>query len=66
MPGAYQSAPQALESLAVAQPDLVGWYQEQGFVVNKVVQKQRVDAAIASGRSVDDLAVSMRFDLIDR
>jgi GNAT superfamily N-acetyltransferase len=49
-----------------AQPDLVGWYQEQGFVINRVVQRQRVEAAIASGRPVEQLAVSMRFDLIDR
>ncbi|HEU0302017.1 MAG TPA: GNAT family N-acetyltransferase [Longimicrobium sp.] len=49
-----------------AQPDLVGWYQEQGFVINRVAQKQRVEAAIASGRPVEELAVSMRFDLIDR
>lgn len=49
-----------------AQPDLVGWYQEQGFVVNRVAQKHRVEAAIAGGRDVEGLAVSMRFDLLDR
>lgn len=47
-----------------AQPDLVGWYQEQGFTINKIVQKERVDAAIATGRPVEELAVSMRFDLV--
>jgi GNAT superfamily N-acetyltransferase len=48
-----------------AQPALVGWYESIGFAINKVAQKQRVEAAIASNRPVDELAVSMRFDLVE-
>jgi GNAT superfamily N-acetyltransferase len=45
-----------------AEPDLLGWYVRQGFVVNKIVQKQRVEAA-AGKRDPAELTISMRFDL---
>jgi GNAT superfamily N-acetyltransferase len=44
-----------------AQPDLVRWYEGQGFKINKVMQKRRLDAAAARGPS--EIPVSMRFDL---
>ncbi|HEU0012214.1 MAG TPA: GNAT family N-acetyltransferase [Longimicrobium sp.] len=44
-----------------AQPDLVAWYEAQGFRINKVMQKRRVEAAARRG-SVDP-PVSMRFDI---
>lgn len=47
-----------------AQPHLVGWYQSQGFRINKVVQKERIGAA-AGKRDPAELPVSMRFDLQD-
>lgn len=46
-----------------AQPDLVGWYGRRGFVINKLLQKQRLEA-VAGKRDPADLAVSMRFDLL--
>ncbi len=47
-----------------AVPDLLDWYAYWGFRINKMMQKQRLDAA--AGR-VDpaELPVSMRFDLLD-
>lgn len=47
-----------------AQPDLVPWYESQGFKINKGKQKERVQAA-AGRRAPADLPVSMRFDLFD-
>ena len=44
-----------------AQPDLVEWYQRLGFEINRVIQKQRIEAAGA--RNPDEIPVSMRFDL---
>lgn len=44
-----------------AQPDLVGWYEGQGFEINRLIQNQRI--AAAAGRSADEIPVSMRFDL---
>lgn len=44
-----------------AQPDLVGWYEGQGFEINRVIQNQRI--AAAAGRRPDEIPVSMRFDL---
>lgn len=44
-----------------AHPDVVGWYQELGFEINRVMQKQRIEAA--AGRNPDEVPVSMRFDL---
>jgi GNAT superfamily N-acetyltransferase len=46
-----------------AQPDLVGWYTAFGFVPNKTMQERRIQDATAHRRPVEDLAVSMRFDL---
>ena len=45
-----------------AHPDLVGWYEGHGFVVNKLHQKERI-AAAAGKSDPAHLAVSMRFDL---
>ena len=47
-----------------AHPDLVGWYERQGFSTNKTMQKQRVEAA-TSRESGAPLPVSMRFDLLN-
>lgn len=47
-----------------AQPDLVAWYESQGFRINKIKQKERMQAA-AGRRDLADLPVSMRFDLFD-
>jgi hypothetical protein len=44
-----------------AQPDLVEWYQRLGFKINRVIQKQRIEAA--GTRNPDEIPVSMRFDL---
>lgn len=44
-----------------AQPDLVGWYLDLGFEVNKAMQKQRI--AAAAGRDPATVPVSMYFDL---
>lgn len=46
-----------------AQPDLVSWYADQGFVQNKLRQDRRIQEAIARGRDPSTIAVSMRFDL---
>lgn len=48
-----------------SQPDLVGWYEGQGMKRNKEEQKYREHVAREKGRSVEDLAISMRFDLRD-
>jgi ribosomal protein S18 acetylase RimI-like enzyme len=45
-----------------AHPDLVGWYERHGFVVNKLHQKERI-AAASGNADPTRLAVSMRFDL---
>lgn len=47
-----------------AQPDLVGWYERHGFVVNKLHQKEKLAAA---GGTIDPahMTVSMRLDLRD-
>lgn len=47
-----------------AQPDLTRWYEDRGFRINKAEQKQRIDAA-AGRRDPSEVAVSMRFDLLD-
>jgi GNAT superfamily N-acetyltransferase len=44
-----------------AQPDLVEWYQRLGFKINRVIQKQRIEAA--GTRDPAEIPVSMRFDL---
>lgn len=44
-----------------ARPELVGWYERQGFVINKVEQRAREEAAAHRGAS--NIPVSMRFDL---
>lgn len=45
-----------------AHPDLVGWYQKNGFVINKLAQIQRREAT-AGKVDPSELAVSMRLDL---
>jgi GNAT superfamily N-acetyltransferase len=44
-----------------AHPDLVTWYERQGFVVNKIEQRAREEVASRHGASRG--SVSMRFDL---
>jgi hypothetical protein len=46
-----------------AQPDLVPWYERQGFVRNKLAQKRLIADALQHGRDPGRIAVSMRFDL---
>jgi GNAT superfamily N-acetyltransferase len=46
-----------------ARPDLVGWYAKRGFRINKVMQKERIEAATGK-RDPADIPVSMRFDLL--
>jgi GNAT superfamily N-acetyltransferase len=41
--------------------DLLGWYEYQGFVINKATQSAR--EAAGAGRGAENIAVSMRFDL---
>jgi len=48
-----------------AQPDLVGWYEAQGFKHSRFRQGQRVLDALRYGREPGKIAVSMRFDLRD-
>jgi GNAT superfamily N-acetyltransferase len=45
-----------------ARPELVGWYERQGFRVNRVMQNQRVQET-AGKRDPLDIPVSMRLDL---
>lgn len=47
-----------------ARPDLVAWYERQGFQRNNTMQVQRIEDAARFGRKAEDVAVSMRFDLI--
>ncbi len=47
-----------------ARPELVAWYQAQGFAINKVEQNARL-AAVAGDRDPSGLPVSMRFDLLN-
>lgn len=49
-----------------AHPDLVGWYEAQGFKRNRLRQQRRVQDAVAHGRDPATIAVSMRFDLRER
>ena len=46
-----------------AQPDLVAWYEAQGFVRNRLRQQERIDDAIRHRRDPAVIPVSMRFDL---
>ncbi|HEX6041198.1 GNAT family N-acetyltransferase [Longimicrobium sp.] len=46
-----------------AQPDLVPWYEKQGFATNQAMQRQRIDAWTAENRDMATLSVSMRLDL---
>lgn len=48
-----------------AEPHLISWYARQGFKRNLEEQRFRVALAEARSRPIDDLAVSMRFDLRD-
>jgi len=44
-------------------PDLVRWYENQGFKRNELRQEQRIRDAIEHGRDAERIAVSVRFDL---
>jgi GNAT superfamily N-acetyltransferase len=46
-----------------ARPDVVSFYQDQGFVKNKVEQRRRRKLARKRDRDLDQLSVSMRFDI---
>lgn len=46
-----------------AQPDLVRWYERQGFERNELRQERRIQEALAHGRDPARIAVSMRYDL---
>jgi hypothetical protein len=46
-----------------AQPELEGWYREQGFRRNDLHQQQRLEDAVRNGRNAETVGVSMRFDL---
>ena len=48
-----------------AQPDLVGWYESQGFRRSHLRQGLRVVDALRYGRDPEKIAVSVRFDLRD-
>lgn len=48
-----------------AEPHLLAWYESQGFRRNIEEQRYRQAIAAARSRRVEDLAVSMRFDLRD-
>ena len=46
-----------------ANPEVVGWYESQGFDRNVQEQRDRIERARAAGRQAEHLPVSMRFDL---
>lgn len=46
-----------------AQPELVPWYEKQGFVINRAMQRRRIEQW-AGERDPATLSVSMRFDLL--
>jgi len=46
-----------------AEPDLVEWYEAMGFRRSIEEQSSRIAYAAATGRELDALPVSMRFDL---
>lgn len=46
-----------------AQPDLVQWYEQQGFVRNLLRQDERIQDALRHRRDPEGIAVSMRLDL---
>jgi GNAT superfamily N-acetyltransferase len=48
-----------------AEPDLVAWYEAQGFIRNQQEQAFRERLAEEAGRPSDRLPCSMRFDLRD-
>jgi GNAT superfamily N-acetyltransferase len=48
-----------------AQPDLVPWYESQGFVRNRVRQEERIANAVRHRRDPARIPVSMRFDMRD-
>lgn len=50
-------------TLDAAEPWLVDWYARQDFTINETDQAQREKKAKDAGRSVSDLATSMRLDL---
>jgi hypothetical protein len=47
-----------------AQPELVPWYEKQGFLINSATQRKRIEQWPASERDPATLNVSMRFDLL--
>jgi ribosomal protein S18 acetylase RimI-like enzyme len=46
-----------------ARPELIGWYERQGFKLNKEEQASREEAARKRGIDLEHFARSMRFDL---
>jgi GNAT superfamily N-acetyltransferase len=46
-----------------AKPDLVDWYDQLGFVRNRLHQERRIQEAVTHRRNPEGIAVSMRFDL---
>jgi GNAT superfamily N-acetyltransferase len=48
-----------------AHPDVVGWYEKQGFRRNLVRQDERIAMARRHGRDPAGVPVSMRFDVRD-
>lgn len=46
-----------------ALPHLTGYYERRGFVINDAAQLDRVEDAKRHGRALDELAISMRFDM---
>jgi GNAT superfamily N-acetyltransferase len=46
-----------------AKPDLVGWYDQLGFLRNRLQQERRIQEARTHRRDPEGIAVSMRFDL---
>jgi GNAT superfamily N-acetyltransferase len=48
-----------------ARPELEAWYAAQGFVRNKVVNKRKLEHALAAGRDERGIPISMRYDLLE-
>jgi GNAT superfamily N-acetyltransferase len=46
-----------------AEPELIDWYESLGFRTNREAQVYRERLAAESGRDIEQLPVSMRFDL---
>ena len=46
-----------------AEPELLAWYRKLGFVQNLEAQDYRIELARRSGRDLEALPISMRYDL---